>query len=37
MTARKTLLLGLLLAVLSGGAVRAQDAPPAHDLLLANL
>lgn len=37
MTARKTLLLGLLLAVLSGGAVRAQDVPPAHDLLLANL
>jgi acid phosphatase len=37
MTARKTLLLGLLLAVLSGGAVRAQDVAPAHDLLLANL
>jgi acid phosphatase len=37
MIARKTLLRGLLLAVLSGGAVRAQDVAPAHDLLLANL
>lgn len=37
MTARKSLILGLLLAVLSGGAVRAQDVPPAHDMLLANL
>lgn len=36
MTARKTLLFGLLLAVLSGGMVRAQDVP-AHDFLLANL
>jgi len=36
MTARKTLLFGLLLAVLSGGVVRAQDVP-AHDFLLANL
>ncbi|TAJ97626.1 MAG: 5-nucleotide phosphatase [Reyranella sp.] len=37
MTARTSLILGLLLAVLSGGAVRAQDVPPAHDMLLANL
>lgn len=37
MSARKSLMLALLLAVLSGGAVRAQDVPPAHDLLLANL
>lgn len=37
MSARKSLILALLLAVLSGGAVRAQDVPPAHDLLLANL
>ena len=37
MSVRKSLILALLLAVLSGGAVRAQDVPPAHDLLLANL
>jgi len=37
MKARKTLILGLLLAALSGGAVRAQEAPPASDLLLATL
>ena len=37
MSARKSLFLALLLAVLSAGAVRAQDVPPAHDLLLANL
>jgi len=34
---RKALILGLLLASLSGGAVRAQEAPPASDLLLATL
>ena len=37
MSARKSLILGLLFALLSGGLVRAQDTPPAHDLLLANL
>ncbi len=37
MIARKSLVLGFLLAVLSGGIVRAQDIAPAHDLLLANL
>ncbi|MGQ3301377.1 5'-nucleotidase, lipoprotein e(P4) family [Reyranella sp.] len=37
MIARKTLLLGLLFALVSGGAGRAQDVPPAHDFLLANL
>ena len=37
MSARKALILGLLFALLSGGVVRAQDAAPAHDLLLANL
>ena len=37
MSARKSLILGLLFALLSGGVVRAQDAAPAHDLLLANL
>jgi len=37
MSARKSLILGLLFALLTGGMVRAQDTPPAHDLLLANL
>lgn len=37
MNARKTLIQGILLAVLSGGAALAQQAPPAHDMLLANL
>ncbi len=37
MSARKTLVLGLLLATLSAGAVRAQDAPPTSDMLLATL
>lgn len=37
MSARKSLILGLLFALLSGGVARAQDTPPAHDLLLANL
>jgi acid phosphatase len=37
MKARKTLILGLLLAALSGGSVRAQEVPPASDLLLATL
>jgi 5'-nucleotidase (lipoprotein e(P4) family) len=37
MSARKSLILSLLFALLSGGVVRAQDAAPAHDLLLANL
>lgn len=37
MRARKTLILGVLLAVLSGGAVQAQETRPAHDMLLANL
>lgn len=37
MRMRKALILGLLLASLSGGAVRAQEAPPASDLLLATL
>jgi len=37
MSARKSLILGLLFALLSGGVVRAQDAAPALDLLLANL
>jgi 5'-nucleotidase (lipoprotein e(P4) family) len=37
MIARTSLVLGFLLAVLSGGIVRAQDIAPAHDLLLANL
>lgn len=37
MRMRKALILGLLLASLSGGAVRAQESPPASDLLLATL
>jgi acid phosphatase len=37
MIACKTLLLSILFALLSGGVVRAQDTPPAHDFLLANL
>lgn len=37
MIARKSLLIGLLFALLSGGMVRAQNTPPAHDFLLANL
>lgn len=37
MIARKSLLIGLLFALLSGGMVRAQSTPPAHDFLLANL
>jgi 5'-nucleotidase (lipoprotein e(P4) family) len=37
MRMRKGLILGLLLAALSGGAVRAQEVPPASDLLLATL
>jgi len=36
-SARTPLILCFLVALLSGGAVRAQDTPPAHDLLLANL
>ncbi len=37
MSTRKTLILGVLLAALSGGAVQAQETRPAHDMLLANL
>lgn len=37
MRARKNLVLVLLLATLSAGAVRAQEAPPASDMLLATL
>jgi 5'-nucleotidase (lipoprotein e(P4) family) len=37
MRTRKALILGLLLASISGGAVRAQETPPASDLLLATL
>lgn len=37
MRMRKALILGLLLASLSGGAVRAQEVPPASDMLLATL
>lgn len=37
MSTPKTLILGLLIATLSGGAVRAQEAPPASDMLLATL
>ncbi len=37
MRMRKALILGFLLASISGGAVRAQEAPPASDLLLATL
>jgi len=37
MSARRSLLLGLLLAVLSGGAARTQESPPASDMLLATL
>lgn len=37
MIARKSLLIGLLFALLSGGMVHAQGTPPAHDFLLANL
>ncbi len=37
MSTRKTLILGVLLAALSGGAVQAQETQPAHDMLLANL
>lgn len=37
MSLGKTLIIGAALAVLSSGAVRAQQAPPAHDMLLANL
>jgi acid phosphatase len=33
----KTLILGLLLASLTGGTIRAQDAPVASDMLLATL
>lgn len=33
----KTLILGVLLAALSGSAVQAQETRPAHDMLLANL
>mgnify|MGYP003607393214 FL=1 len=37
MRMRKGLIFGLLLAALSGGALRAQEAPPASDMLLATL
>ena len=37
MSGRKSLLLAVLLAALSGGVARAQDAPPASDMLLATL
>lgn len=37
MRMRKALILGFLLASISGGAVRAQETPPASDLLLATL
>jgi len=37
MSTPKTLILGLLIATLSGGAVRAQEVPPASDMLLATL
>ncbi len=37
MRMHKTLILGLLLASLTGGTIRAQDAPPASDMLLATL
>lgn len=37
MSTRKILILGVLLAALSSGAVQAQEARPAHDMLLANL
>lgn len=37
MSAAKTLILGLLLATVSTGAVKAQEAPPASDMLLATL
>jgi acid phosphatase len=37
MSTYRSLILGCVFAVLSGVMVRAQDTPPAHDLLLANL
>ncbi|HQS15402.1 HAD family acid phosphatase [Reyranella sp.] len=37
MRARNSLLVAVLLAVLAGGGVRAQETPPANDLLLATL
>lgn len=37
MNTRKTLILGVLLAALSGSTVQAQEIRPAHDMLLANL
>lgn len=37
MRARNSLLVAVLLAVLAGGGVRAQETPPASDLLLATL
>lgn len=37
MRMHKTLILGLLLASLTGGTIRAQDAPVASDMLLATL
>ena len=37
MRARNGLLIAVLLAALSGGGVRAQETPPANDLLLATL
>ena len=37
MRMHKTLILGLLLASLTGGTIRAQDAPAASDMLLATL
>ena len=37
MRARNSLLVAVLLSVLAGGGVRAQETPPANDLLLATL
>jgi acid phosphatase len=37
MSFHKTLIIGTVLAALSGSVVQAQQSPPAHDMLLANL
>ena len=37
MSVRKTLIIGAVLAGLSVGTAQAQQSPPAHDMLLANL
>jgi 5'-nucleotidase (lipoprotein e(P4) family) len=37
MSVRKTLIIGAVLAALSVGTAQAQQSPPAHDMLLANL